>query len=73
MNLLKKILKWTAITILSIVILCYHCFFFAKQKFDAPFPNPHATNDSATIARGKYLAYGPAHCSGCHTPGRQEK
>jgi len=69
MKLLKKILKWTGITILSIVII-FVILVFALQnkKFDAPFPNLHATNDSATIARGKYLAYGPAHCSGCHTP-----
>jgi len=69
MKLLKKILKWPGITILSIVII-FVILVFALQnkKFDAPFPNLHATNDSATIARGKYLAYGPAHCSGCHTP-----
>ncbi|MEL6925534.1 MAG: c-type cytochrome, partial [Bacteroidota bacterium] len=24
--------------------------------------------DSAVIARGKYLAYGPAHCAQCHVP-----
>jgi len=24
--------------------------------------------DSASIARGKYLAYGPAHCAHCHVP-----
>ena len=26
-----------------------------------------ASKDSLVIARGKYLAYGPAHCSGCHS------
>ena len=69
MKLLKKILKWTVITILSIVIIfTIIVFSLQNKKFDASFPNLHATNDSATIARGKYLAYGPAHCSGCHTP-----
>src|SRR6187549_1102973 len=69
MKLLKKILKWTGITILSIVVIFVILVFsLQNKKFDAPFPNLHATNDSATIARGKYLAYGPAHCSGCHTP-----
>jgi len=69
MKLLKKILKWTGITILTIVVIFVTLVFsLQNKKFDAPFPNLHATNDSATIARGKYLAYGPAHCSGCHTP-----
>jgi len=36
------------------------------RTFDAPYPEIHATMDSATIARGRYLAYGPAHCAGCH-------
>ena len=74
MKRLKKILKWTGITILSIVVI-FVILVFALQnkKFDAPFPNLHATNDSATIARGKYLAYGPAHCSGCHTPAADQE
>ena len=73
MNLLKKILKWTGITILSIVIV-FIIIVFALQnkKFDAPYPNLQATNDSATIARGKYLAFGPAHCSGCHSPAENQ-
>jgi len=69
MKLFKKILKWTGITILTIVVIFVIIVFsLQNKKFDAPFPSLHATNDSATIARGKYLAYGPAHCSGCHTP-----
>jgi mono/diheme cytochrome c family protein len=32
-----------------------------------PLPDLHATTDSATIARGRYLALGPAHCTDCHT------
>ena len=74
MKLLKKILKWTGITILSIVII-FVILVFALQnkKFDAPFPDLHASNDSATIARGKYLAYGPAHCSGCHSPAENQE
>ena len=74
MKRFKKILKWTGITILSIVVI-FVILVFALQnkKFDAPFPSLHATNDSATIARGKYLAYGPAHCSGCHTPAADQE
>jgi len=38
-----------------------------KRRFDAPYPALTASKDSTTIARGRYLAYGPAHCSDCHT------
>lgn len=38
------------------------------KKYDAPFPELKATTDSAMIARGRYLCYGPAHCSSCHVP-----
>ncbi|HEV8270556.1 MAG TPA: hypothetical protein VGQ04_04580 [Chitinophagaceae bacterium] len=74
MKRFKKILKWTGITILSIVVIFVVLVFsMQNKKFDAPFPNLQASNDSATIARGKYLAYGPAHCSGCHTPAADQE
>lgn len=38
------------------------------KDFDAPLPEIKASTDSAMIARGKYLVYGPAHCATCHTP-----
>jgi len=69
MKLFKQILKWTAITILSLVVIFVIIVFsLQNKKFDAPFPNLQATKDSAVIERGKYLAFGPAHCSGCHSP-----
>ena len=74
MKRFKTILKWTAITILSLVIIFVIVVFsLQNKKFEAPFPDLHATTDSATIARGKYLAYGPAHCSGCHTPAAEQE
>ena len=74
MKRFKKILKWTAITILSVVaIFVIIVFAMQNKKFSAPFPAIYATNDSATIARGKYLAFGPAHCSGCHTPATDQE
>lgn len=36
------------------------------RTFDAPLPALRARTDAATIARGRYLAYGPAHCASCH-------
>src|SRR5512147_393638 len=69
MKRLKKILKWTGIAILSpVLIFVILVFALQSKKFDAPFPNLHASKDSAVIERERYLAFGPAHCSGCHTP-----
>lgn len=39
-----------------------------KRTFEAPYPEIQASLDPAIIARGEYLAYGPAHCAYCHTP-----
>ncbi len=35
--------------------------------YDVPLPEVSLKTDSATIARGEYLVWGPAHCAGCHT------
>jgi mono/diheme cytochrome c family protein len=65
--MIKKLLKWTGITILSIVVLITVAVLFLRnRKFDAPYPDIHASKDSAVIAKGKYLVMGAAHCADCH-------
>lgn len=39
-----------------------------KKTYEAPTPDLKASTDSAIISRGRYLAYGPAHCASCHVP-----
>ncbi|MFN8775490.1 MAG: c-type cytochrome [Flavobacteriales bacterium] len=69
MRTLLKFMKWVGIILvllvagLVITILSTH-----DKTYEAPYPDIHASTDSAVIARGRYLAYGPAHCSGCHSP-----
>ena len=36
-------------------------------KYDAPYPDVHASKDTAVIARGKHFVYGLAHCINCHS------
>ncbi|HEX8107640.1 MAG TPA: cytochrome c [Kofleriaceae bacterium] len=36
------------------------------RRFDAPYPDIHASMDPAVIARGRYLVTGPAYCTACH-------
>lgn len=37
-----------------------------NRYFDAPYPEINASKDPDVIARGRYLALGPAHCASCH-------
>ncbi|MEP7371869.1 MAG: c-type cytochrome [Chitinophagaceae bacterium] len=55
---------------LAIIIAGLLIFIFAtwNKKHDAPYPDIKASTDSIIIARGKYLAFGPAHCASCHVP-----
>ena len=69
MKRLFKILKWTGIVVLLLILAV---FIFVQltwnKKFEAPYPDIKASKDSTVIARGRYLAYGPAHCGTCHVP-----
>jgi mono/diheme cytochrome c family protein len=66
---MKKVLKWIGV-ILLIIIAGLYITIEARQNlhFDAPYPNVKASADSAVIARGKSLVFGPAHCANCHVP-----
>ncbi len=68
MKALKKILKWTGITVFLILIIITIAVASRQNlKFDAPYPDIHASKDTAVIARGRDFVYGPAHCAYCHT------
>ena len=64
-----KILKWLAITLFGfIAVALIYVQIGWNKKFTAPYPEITASSDPAIIARGKYLAFGPAHCATCHVP-----
>ena len=73
--MIRRILKWTGIIVASILVMFVIVVAFRQDlKYEAPYPNIKASTDSAMIARGKYLAYGPAHCANCHgAPGSDEQ
>jgi mono/diheme cytochrome c family protein len=67
--MLKKILKWLGIVLLLLVItLIIATSLRQNLKFEAIYPNIHASKDSTVIARGRSLVFGPAHCADCHGP-----
>lgn len=62
-----KILKWTGIILVFIIAgLFITVLALQNKQYDAPYPDIQASTDSAVIARGKELVYGPAHCANCH-------
>ncbi|MDW3647294.1 MAG: cytochrome c [Bacteroidia bacterium] len=66
---MKKILKWISLALVTLVL---GLFIFIQtswdKSYDAPYPKITISMDSAGIARGKYLVYGPGHCATCHVP-----
>lgn len=69
--MLKRIVKWGLVTIL---VLGLGFYVFVTASYDKNYnedyavPDLQVTLDSALIERGRYLAYGPAHCAHCHAP-----
>lgn len=66
---MRKFLKWTGIILVVILGGTYIVVLtMQNRKFEAPYPAIKSSADSAVIARGKSLVFGPAHCANCHTP-----
>jgi len=66
--MIKKILKWTGI-ILLVLIIGVTIVTASRQhlKYDAAYPDIQASKDTAVIARGKHFVLGLAHCTECHS------
>lgn len=64
---MKKVLL-IIVTILAVVAggLVIFVLLSWDKEYEAEYPDIAASTDSAMIARGKYLAFGPAHCVFCH-------
>ena len=66
--MIRKTLFWLAGGVVAaVIVLLITITLRWNRRFDAPYPKVAASTDTAVIARGRYLAYGPAHCSDCHT------
>jgi mono/diheme cytochrome c family protein len=64
MKTVKRIL--VTLCVLVLVLVVYVQLGYKKKFNDIPYPDVKASKDSAVIARGKYLVFGPAHCAMCH-------
>jgi mono/diheme cytochrome c family protein len=62
-----RVAKWVLATLgVLIVALVVFVEVRGRRRFDVAMPAIRASADPAVIARGEFLAQGPAHCSGCH-------
>jgi mono/diheme cytochrome c family protein len=68
---MKKIL-FGVLGLLIIIPVGFIIFIYSSydKRYDSAFPVPDlkVESDSSKIARGRYLAQGPAHCIDCHSP-----
>jgi len=69
MHKLKKIAKWFVMILLTLLIILTTTIGMRQNlKFDAPYPDVHASSDSNIINRGKHIVFSQAHCASCHSP-----
>jgi mono/diheme cytochrome c family protein len=67
--MIKKILLGFLLLVIVLVVGFVAAVYLRFDRtFEAPYPAIQASTDSAMIARGRYLALGPAHCAHCHAP-----
>lgn len=67
MRLLKLVARLFAGLAVLVGLFALVVLVRANRKFDAPYPDIHASNDPAVIARGESIIYGAGHCVNCHT------
>jgi mono/diheme cytochrome c family protein len=64
---MRKVMKFLGWGFLGAVgLLCIAVLLLSRRTYDAPLPRIVSSKDPEVIARGRYLAYGPAHCVDCH-------
>ncbi len=67
MKFVLRILKWTAILLIVLIAgLAISANMLYDRKYDAPYPDIHASTDSTIIAHGQHLVFATAHCAECH-------
>lgn len=67
MRIILRILKLIGIIIaILIVVVVIAGISLYNRKYDAPYPDIHASSDTAVIRRGEHLVHATAHCNECH-------
>lgn len=60
--------KWLGMVVV-LLLLSFAVTVGLRQdlRFDAPYPDIHASPDPQVIERGKHIVYSQAHCADCHS------
>jgi hypothetical protein len=67
MKIFLRIIKWIGIVVIVLVLgILISGVILYNRKYDAPYPDMHASSDSAIIVHGKHLVMSTAHCIECH-------
>ena len=68
---MKRLLRYVGVVVGLILLTAAGGVGVAQLRWDRTFTAPgstlRATNDSLVVARGRYLAFGPAKCANCHS------
>jgi mono/diheme cytochrome c family protein len=67
---MRRLIRFSLWALAVIVAVLAGGVAYAEASWDRTYPVPTsslvASTDSAVIAQGRYLAFGPAHCAYCH-------
>ena len=73
---MRRLFRFALFGLGSLVLLACGLLVYVQLRWDRTFTAPASTltasTDPAIIERGRYLAFGPAHCAYCHTPGPEQ-
>lgn len=68
MKRIKKIAKRTVLVLGALIIILVLLVSMRQNlKFDAPYPDIHASSDSTVINKGRHIIFSQAHCADCHS------
>ncbi len=62
-KILLLVLGFILVAVIALVAFVHLTY---DRTFDVEYPSVQISTDSAVLAHGEYLVYGPAHCATCH-------
>jgi len=67
-KIMKRFLRIAGVLVGCVLAFVIYVELTYNRTFQAPLTGIKASQDTAVIARGRYIVQGPAHCWTCHAP-----